>query len=113
MPKETTRKCIATGEILNKEDLLRFVMLEDNTVVPDFKKKLPGKGIYVKNAKSILEKAINNNLFGKRLFNDSVNKFQNNFSNILQGKVKQTFEVIGKRIHKGIYQETGLDMVHV
>ena len=67
MKKETTRKCIATGEILNKEDLLRFVVLNDNMVVPDFKKKLPGKGIYVKNAKSLLEKAINNNLFGKAL----------------------------------------------
>ena len=60
MAKETTRKCIASGEILNKKDLLRFVILEDNTVVPDFKKKLPGKGIYVKNAKSLLEKAIKN-----------------------------------------------------
>ena len=67
MAKETTRKCIASGEILNKKDLLRFVILEDNTVVPDFKKKLPGKGIYVKNAKSLLEKAIKNNLFGKQL----------------------------------------------
>ncbi len=67
MKKETTRKCIATGEILNKEDLLRFVVLENNLIVPDFKKKLPGKGIYVKNAKTLLEKAINNNLFGKAL----------------------------------------------
>ena len=67
MKKETTRKCIVTGEILNKEDLLRFVVLEDNTVVPDFKKKLPGKGVYVKNAKTLLKKAINNNLFSKTL----------------------------------------------
>lgn len=67
MKKETTRKCIATGEIFEKKDLLRFVVLEDNLIVPDFKKKLPGKGIYVKNSKTLLEKAINNNLFGKVL----------------------------------------------
>ncbi|MBR1949062.1 MAG: DUF448 domain-containing protein, partial [Alphaproteobacteria bacterium] len=65
MIKETTRKCIATGEILSKEDLLRFTVLDNNMVVPDFKKKLPGKGVYVKNGKTILQKAINNNLFGK------------------------------------------------
>ena len=67
MVKETTRKCIVTGEILEKENLLRFTVLENNMVVPDFKKKLPGKGVYVKNARSLLEKAINNNLFGKPL----------------------------------------------
>jgi predicted RNA-binding protein YlxR (DUF448 family) len=67
MKKETTRKCIATGEILEKEELLRFVMLPDNTVVPDFKKRLNGKGIYVKNSKKSLEKAITSNLFAKAL----------------------------------------------
>lgn len=65
MKKETTRKCIVTGEIFEKEDLLRFTILEDNMVVPDFKKKLPGKGVYVKNSKKTLEKAISNNLFAK------------------------------------------------
>ena len=58
MKKETTRKCIATGEILEKEKLLRFVVLPDNTVVPDFKKKLNGKGVYVKISKKHLEKAL-------------------------------------------------------
>ena len=67
MKKETTRKCIATGEILEKENLLRFVALPDNTIVPDFKKKLNGKGVYVKTSKKSLEKAINSNLFGKAL----------------------------------------------
>ena len=67
MKQETTRKCIVTGEILSKESLLRFVALDNNLIVPDFKKKLPGKGIYVKNAKTLLQKAINNNLFGKPL----------------------------------------------
>lgn len=65
MKRETTRKCIVTGKILEKESLLRFVVLPDNTIVPDFKKKLNGKGIYVKNSKSSLEKAIKSNLFGK------------------------------------------------
>ena len=67
MQKETTRKCIVTGQILDKSALLRFTTLPDNTVVPDFKKKLPNKGFYLTNSKSLLEKAINNNIFAKSL----------------------------------------------
>ncbi len=67
MPKETTRKCIVTGNVLEKEQLLRFTIIPDGTIVPDFKKKLPGKGVYVLNAKSVLEKAIKTGAFGKVL----------------------------------------------
>lgn len=67
MPKETTRKCIVTGQILEKEQLLRFTVLPDGTVIPDFKKKLPGKGVYVICARESLRKAINNKLFIKVL----------------------------------------------
>ncbi len=48
-----------------KAEMLRFTVTPDNVVVPDFKKKLPGKGIWVKNSKSILEKSIQKNLFSK------------------------------------------------
>ena len=67
MKNETNRKCIVTGEIFAKENLLRFTVLENNVIVPDFKKKLPGKGVYVRNSKKALEKAINNNLFAKAI----------------------------------------------
>lgn len=67
MPKETTRKCIVTAKVLEKEQMLRFVVLPDGRVVPDFRKKLPGKGVYVVNAKSALRKAVEANLFAKAL----------------------------------------------
>ena len=63
--EDTTRKCIVSGEILPKEALLRFCITPDNEVVPDFKKRLPGKGIYVSNAKTLLDKAISANIFSK------------------------------------------------
>ena len=62
---DVTRKCIVTGKVMNKKDLLRFVVTPDLLVVPDFKKKLPGKGIYVTNSKKILQTAIDKNLFAK------------------------------------------------
>ncbi len=67
MQKETTRKCIASGVVAEKEQMLRFAVLPDGTVVPDFKKRLLGKGGYVCNAKSLLQKAIKANLFAKAL----------------------------------------------
>ena len=67
MQKETTRKCIVSGKVLEKEKMLRFTLTPDGVVVPDFKKRLPGKGVYVINAKKALEKAVKNNLFAKAL----------------------------------------------
>ena len=52
---ETTRKCILTGQILAKEDLLRFVLLKDGRLVPDFNKKLEGRGIYISNSLQLLQ----------------------------------------------------------
>ncbi len=67
MQKETTRKCIVTGKVLEKEQMLRFTVMADGMVVPDFRKKLPGKGVYVVDAKSSLTKAVEANLFAKAL----------------------------------------------
>lgn len=52
---------------MDKSQLLRFAAVDGIGIVPDFKKKLTGKGVYVTNSKSCLEKAINSNLFAKAL----------------------------------------------
>lgn len=66
MKQETEdRKCIVCGEVKAKEDLLRFTVSPDNVVVPDFKKKLPEKGIYVSNSKIALQTAVAKSLFSK------------------------------------------------
>ncbi len=67
MKIETTRKCIVSGEIISRNLLLRFTLTPDGVVVPDFKKKLPGKGVYVCNKKTLLQKAIKKGLFSKAL----------------------------------------------
>ena len=65
--KQTTenRKCIVCGEVKEKEQLLRFTLTPDNRIIPDFKKKLPGKGIYVSVSQAALQKAVDKNLFAK------------------------------------------------
>ena len=63
--EDVLRKCIVSGKVQEKSQLLRFVLTPDLNVIPDFKKKLPGKGIYVKNSKEALLLAIEKNLFSK------------------------------------------------
>ncbi|MBR1605935.1 MAG: DUF448 domain-containing protein [Alphaproteobacteria bacterium] len=65
--EDITRKCIVTGEIKDKSQLLRFVLTPEKQVVPDLYKKLPGKGIYVSNSYALLKQAIEKNIFAKVL----------------------------------------------
>ena len=67
MKQEIARKCIVSGELLSKTQMLRFTATPEGDIVPDFKRKLGGKGIYVTNAKSLLNKAVAQNLFAKAL----------------------------------------------
>ncbi len=61
--KSNQRQCLITKEVLPKCDLLRFVLSPDGEVVFDVNGKLPGKGMWVKANKAVLEKAISNNGF--------------------------------------------------
>ena len=65
--EDITRKCIVTGEIKDKSQLLRFVLTPERQIVPDLYKKLPGKGVYVSNSYRVLEQAIAKNVFSKVL----------------------------------------------
>lgn len=59
------RKCIVTGKLLNKEELIRFVLSPDGMVTPDLATDLPGRGLWVVARRDALEKAIEKNLFSR------------------------------------------------
>ena len=59
------RKCLATGEVRPKSDLIRFVAGPDGTVVPDIAGKLPGRGFYVTADRKALETAVAKKLFSR------------------------------------------------
>lgn len=67
MKTELQRKCVVTGETKAQDELLRFVKTPDNFLVPDFSKKLDGRGLYVSNSKSALKTALDKNLFIKSI----------------------------------------------
>lgn len=67
MNKEIERKCILTGMVKETSELLRFVKTPDSRLVPDFDKKLEGRGLYVSNGRLALETALKKNLFIKSI----------------------------------------------
>ena len=52
------RTCIVTRETKDTSELIRFVKGPDGSVVPDLKRKLPGRGVWVSGNKSCVAKAV-------------------------------------------------------
>ena len=62
---EHTRRCIATGNIHPRAELIRFVLSPNGIVTPDLSERLPGRGIWVSAQSSAIKTAINKNLFSR------------------------------------------------
>lgn len=63
--KSPLRKCVTTGESLDKSELLRFVVSPDGVLTFDLQQKLPGRGAYVIPDAAALQNALTKNLFAK------------------------------------------------
>jgi predicted RNA-binding protein YlxR (DUF448 family) len=59
------RRCIATGESLAPEKLIRFVVAPDDTLTPDIERRLPGRGMWITAEKAAIEQAMAKNLFAR------------------------------------------------
>ncbi|MFW6285354.1 MAG: RNase P modulator RnpM [Bacillota bacterium] len=53
--KEPLRKCVATGEMLNKHELLRIVKNKEGAIFVDPSGKAHGRGAYVKKEKTAVK----------------------------------------------------------
>ena len=69
---ENIRKCVLTGNIGSRDELLRFSLLPGGIVVPDFGKKLDGRGFYISNSKKLIEKLLVKNPLNKILHTKTV-----------------------------------------
>jgi predicted RNA-binding protein YlxR (DUF448 family) len=59
------RRCLVTGEMLPKTELLRFVVGPDQTLYPDLAQNLPGLGLWVSVSHEAVTTAAKKNLFAK------------------------------------------------
>lgn len=63
----TERLCIATRTLRPVSHMIRFVAGPDGAVVPDLKRKLPGRGVWMTARRDILAQAIRKGAFGRAL----------------------------------------------
>jgi len=63
--RQPERLCVATRMVRPVSDLIRFVIDPDGEVVPDLKRKLPGRGVWVTATQDALEDAIKRKAFAR------------------------------------------------
>lgn len=61
------RTCAVTREKAAPEDMLRFVLGPDHQVVPDIKRKLPGRGVWIGLSKQRVALAVKKQVFARGL----------------------------------------------
>ena len=59
------RRCIVTGSVLPKDELIRCVVSPDGMVVPDVDGKLPGRGLWLSSSRNVVNTACAKNAFSK------------------------------------------------
>ena len=66
----TQRLCIATRAVRPVAEMIRFVAGPDGAVVPDLKRKLPGRGVWVTARRNLVEEAVRQRAFARSLKDD-------------------------------------------
>jgi predicted RNA-binding protein YlxR (DUF448 family) len=59
------RHCALTRELKPVAELVRFVVGPDGAVVPDVKRKLPGRGLWVTGTRAAIAEAVKRNVFAR------------------------------------------------
>jgi len=85
--KGPLRRCIVTRESLAKEDMLRFVVGPENSLVPDLAGRLPGRGMWLKAAPGVLEQALKKGAFHRAA--KAQVKMPENFAAVLASMLEQ------------------------
>lgn len=67
MKKVPMRKCVVTGEILEKKQLIRIVRTKEGEVFIDETGKANGRGAYLKRDIDVITKAKKNKILDRRL----------------------------------------------
>lgn len=57
-PAAALRRCIVTGAVRDKAELLRFVIGPDDRVVPDVAGRLPGRGLWLSPTRNVVKTAV-------------------------------------------------------
>jgi len=61
----TVRMCAVTRQVRPIDELIRFVVTPTGEVIPDLKRKLPGRGLWVSASRQAVAEAVRRNQFNK------------------------------------------------
>ena len=61
----TERLCVVTRAVLPIDDLIRFVVGPDGSIVPDLKRRLPGRGAWVTARRAVVDEAVRRKVFAR------------------------------------------------
>ena len=61
----TARMCAVTRQVSPIDDLIRFVVGPSGDVVPDLKRKLPGRGLWLSASHATVSEAVKRKVFGR------------------------------------------------
>jgi predicted RNA-binding protein YlxR (DUF448 family) len=61
----THRLCMVTREVKPVEEMIRFVLGPDLAIVPDLKRRLPGRGVWITARRDILAAAVKQRIFAR------------------------------------------------
>ena len=64
------RLCASTGTVRPVDDMIRFVVSPEGTAVPDLKRRLPGRGVWITATRSALGHAIARKAFARSFKRD-------------------------------------------
>ena len=64
------RLCASTGTVRPVDDMIRFVVSPEGTAVPDLKRRLPGRGVWITATRSALGQAIARKAFARSFKRD-------------------------------------------
>lgn len=59
------RCCALTRRVMPVSEMVRFVVGPDGAVVPDIKRKLPGRGLWITGSRAAVSEAVNRNVFAR------------------------------------------------
>ena len=63
--RSSERTCIVTRQTASPDQLIRFVRGPDGSVVPDLRRKLPGRGVWLTPSRSVVETAVKKKAFAR------------------------------------------------
>ena len=63
----TERLCALTREVRPIDELIRFVAAPDGAMVPDLKRRLPGRGVWVTATRRAVDEAVKRSVFARSL----------------------------------------------